>query len=133
MIYDTRLECGIIPLSSIIYHLSFIYFAYMFSSSQDLLYIILSLSILWFTVFLCWLLYQAARVLKNANEIIEDLTQKLELIGNAIDFIGKKIEGISSSAGVVSKMMTGLVERFIIGKLSSSLEERAEKKEKKKK
>lgn len=105
----------------------------MFSTSQDLLYIILSLSILWFTVFLCWLLYQAARVLKNANEIIEDLTQKLELIGNAIDFIGKKIEGISSSAGVVSKMMTGLVERFIIGKLSSSLEDRAEKKGKKNK
>lgn len=103
----------------------------MFSTSQDLLYIVLSLSILWFTVFLCWLLYQAARVLRNANEIIEDLTQKLELIGNAIDFIGKKIEGISSSAGVVSKMMTGLVERFIIGKLSSSLEDRAEKKKKK--
>lgn len=120
-------KCGIIHLSLITYS------AYMLSSSQDLLYIILSLSILWFTVFLCWLLYQAARVLKNANEIIEDLTQKLELIGNAIDFIGKKIEGISSSAGVVSKMMTGLVERFIIGKLSSSLEERAEKKEKKKK
>ena|SRR3989344_445891 len=104
----------------------------MLSSSQDLLYIVLSLSILWFTVFLCWLLYQAARVLKNANEIIEDLTQKLELIGNAIDFIGRKIEGISSSAGVMSKMMTGLVERFILGKLSSSLEERAEKKKGKK-
>ena len=104
----------------------------MLSSSQDLLYIVLSLSILWFTVFLCWLLYQAARVLKNANEIIEDLTQKLELIGNAIDFIGRKIEGISSSAGVMSKMMTGLVERFILGKLSSSLEERAENKKGKK-
>ena len=43
----------------------------MFNTPQDLLYIVLSFCVLWFTVFLCWLLYQAARVLKNANEIIE--------------------------------------------------------------
>ena len=48
-------------------------------SSQDLLYIVLALCVLWFTVFLCWLLYQAARVLRNANKIIESVTEKLEL------------------------------------------------------
>ena len=41
----------------------------MLETSKDLLYVVLSLCILWFTVFLCWLLYQAGRVLKNANKI----------------------------------------------------------------
>lgn len=102
------------------------------SSSQDLLYIVLSLSVLWFTIFLCWLLYQAARVLKNANEIVENITQKLELITDAVSMMREKVEGISSHMGVVGKMASGLVEKLIVGKLSSRLSEKMDTKEKKK-
>lgn len=59
--------------------------------------------------------------------------KKLELISNAIEFIGKKVEGLSSTAGVVSKMVSGLVEKLVFGKLSESLEERSEKKKAEKK
>ena len=104
----------------------------MFSSSQDLLYIVLSLSILWFTIFLCWLLYQAARVLKNANDIIENLSHKLELISEAVEFIRKKIDNVSSHMGIVSTTLSGIVERFILKKVSSSLEDRVAKKSTKK-
>ena len=96
-------------------------------SSQDILYLVLSLSILWFTVFLCWLLYQAARVLKNANEIIESITQKLELIVDAVEFIRGKIEKMTSHMGIVSKVASGFVDKFVLGKLSSKMEEKINK------
>ncbi len=105
----------------------------MFTTSQDLLYIVLSLCILWFTVFLCWLLYQAGRVLRNANRIVENVIQKLELISDAVSFIREKVDGISSHMGVMGGMVASLVEKFLIGKLTKSFEEKNEAKKTKKK
>jgi len=105
----------------------------MFESSQDLLYIVLSLCILWFTVFLCWLIYQAARVLRNANRIVENLTQKLELISDAVEFMRKKVESMSGHMGIVSKVASGIVDKFFLGKLSQRLEEKVVAMETKKK
>lgn len=102
-------------------------------TSQDLLYLVLSLCILWFTVFFCWLLYQAARVLKNANDIIENLTQKLELIADAVEYMREKIDKVSGHMGIVSKVATGFVDKFVLGKLSSTLEEKISKMPSKKK
>jgi uncharacterized protein YoxC len=96
----------------------------MLDTSQDLLYIVLSLSVLWFTIFLCWLLYQAARVLKNANNIIENLTEKLELIVDAVDFIKEKIENLSSTMGIMNGVVGGLAEKFIFGKVAKSVEDK---------
>ena len=105
----------------------------MFENSQDLLFIVLSLAILWFTVFLCWLLYQAARVLKNANDIIENVSQKLELLVGAIDFIKEKVEKLSSSMGIMNAMVGGLLEKFVVNKLTQKLEDKISGKKKKKK
>ena len=83
------------------------------STSQDLLYIVLALCILWFTVFLCWLLYQAARTLKNANEIVENLNHKLELITEAVRFIRDKMDTMSTHVGVVGKICGGEADQEI--------------------
>ena len=104
---------------------------HIFENSQDLLYIILLFCVLWLTVFLCWLLYQASRVLRNANFIIENLTHKLELITEAVEFIKHKVDNVSSHMGVVSSTVAGLVEKFVVNKLSQKLEERVEKKKRK--
>ncbi|MBP7992638.1 MAG: hypothetical protein KAZ30_03195 [Candidatus Magasanikbacteria bacterium] len=103
------------------------------TSSQDILYIVLSLCILWFTVFLCWLLYQAGRVLRNANKVVEGLMQQLELISSAVDFIRKKVDGLSSSMGVVSSLATGLVEKYIVGKFAQKTKDTDERERVKKK
>lgn len=93
------------------------------TSSQDILYIVLSICIVWFTVFLCWLLFQAARVLRNANKVVEGLMHQLELISSAVDFIRKKVDGLSSSMGVVSSLATSLVEKYVIGKLAKKIDD----------
>ena len=95
----------------------------MFQTSQDIFYIVLSLSVLWFTVFLCWLLYQAARILRNANKIIENVTNKLEIITEAVEFIREKVDGVSSKMGFMSTMIAGLIEKLIVHKMQASMED----------
>lgn len=102
------------------------------STSQDLLYVILAICIVWFTFFLCWLLYQAARMLRNANRIIETVTHKLELINEAVQFMREKIDHVSKNMGVVSSMMAGLAEKFVVGKLVNKLEEKIKNNERQK-
>ena len=103
----------------------------MFETSKDLLFVVLSLSIFWFTIFLCWLLYQAARTLRNINRISEMLIEKLELISEAVTFMRDKVDHLSSKMGVVSSMLSGLVEKFIVGKLADKLDDRMTTKKKK--
>lgn len=100
----------------------------MFSNSQDLLYIVLALCVLWFTIFLCWLLYQAGRVLRNANHIVESLFQKLEVMSDAVHFIRERVDKMSSSMGAVTSLVGRIVEHFVSGALSRKLEERERKK-----
>lgn len=96
----------------------------MLSSTQDILYIVLAFSIIWFTVFLCYLLYQAARVLRNANRIVENLTNKLELIADAVQFIKNKVDSATDHMGTLTRMVSGTVGKAVMNKLSSKLEER---------
>jgi uncharacterized protein YoxC len=101
-------------------------------SSLDVLYIVLSLAVLWFTVFLCWLLYQAARVLKNANDIIENVNRKLEIVVDAVEFMREKVDKMSSHMNIVSRLASTLVEKVVLGPLSSKMDEALSKKAAKK-
>ena len=108
-----------------------------FESSLDILYVVLALCVIWFTVFLCWLLYQAARVLKNANDIIENVQTKLEIISDAVEFMRSKVDTVSGHMGIISRLVSTVVEKIIVGKMSKSFdidldEDDAPKKKKKK-
>lgn len=103
------------------------------TSSQDFLYIVLAICIVWFTVFLCWLLYQAARVLRNANKVIEGLMRQLEAISGAVEFIRHKMDGLTSSMGVVSSLASSLVEKYVAGKLAKKFDDTDDRPPKKKK
>ena len=103
----------------------------MLESSQDLFYIVLSLAVLWFTVFLCWLLYQAARVLRNANNIIETLTEKLELITAAVHTIKEKMEKMSGVVGLMNTGVGGFANKLFNDKsFSEIVEEKVGKRKK---
>ncbi len=101
-----------------------------FSSSQDLLFLVLAICAVWLTAFLCWLLYQAVRFLKNANSIIENITDKLEIISQGVQFMREKVDGVSRQMSSVSGMLGGIVEKFVLSKITSKFEEKMrEKKE----
>lgn len=95
------------------------------TDTRDILFIVMSLAIAWFTVFLCWLLYQAGRVLRNANRVMEHGITQLELMRHALDFIRDKVDRISGAAGAVSRSVAGVLEKVIASSFSASLEGRA--------
>ena len=74
------------------------------------------------------MLYQAGRTLRNINRIAEILTEKLELISEAVTFMRDRVDHLSSKMGIVSSMLSGLVEKFIVNKFSENLENRMTKK-----
>ncbi len=98
------------------------------SSSKDLLFFVLSICSIWLTAFLCWLLYQAIRFLKNANEIVETVTHKLEMISDSVQFMRDKFDGVSKQMGSISGMLGGIIEKFVMSKLSSKLEDKINEK-----
>lgn len=106
---------------------SFIMF-HMFNSSQDILFIALSIGVIWITVMLCWLLYQAARFLKNANDIIENVSKKIELMSTAIDFIKTKIDGMAKNMGVVSGLISKIVEKMVAHSFEKKLKDEGKEK-----
>ncbi|MFA5211149.1 MAG: hypothetical protein WC414_01425 [Patescibacteria group bacterium] len=105
----------------------------MFSTSADILYLVLSVSIFGVAIFLSWFLYRAIVLLRNFNSIVESLAYKLELIVDAIEFVRKRVEHLTDSVNSVSGMISSLVEKFIINKITDSFSDISlDKKDKKK-
>src|SRR3989338_627594 len=81
-------------------------------SLQQLLYLVLSICVVWATVFLCWLLYQAAKVLKNTNKIMDSVIEKLEYISDAVSFMQNKMDHVSKHMSSMTGLLGGIVEKF---------------------
>lgn len=73
-------------------------------SMKDLLYFVSSLAIGWIAVFLCWALYELAKLLHQANTLVTDTRQKISRIEHAMTKIKERIE---SSAGYLSMIAEG--------------------------
>ncbi len=65
------------------------------SSTYDLFFLIGSICALWITAFLCWALYEVARLIRQANDVIDDTRNKMERFERAVTMIGEKI-GVSA-------------------------------------
>lgn len=63
----------------------------MFETSQDILYITVSVCTLVFTGFLCWVLFYLAQLLKQSNQITEELHAKMTEWAEAIDEIKERV------------------------------------------
>lgn len=98
----------------------------MFSSSKDILYLVLAFCILWVSGFLCWLLYYAVRILKDTSKIVEEFRVRLQNLSELVKTISDKIESVyemvSSFSGV-----TGFFKKMMHKKTDEWVEEGAEK------
>ncbi len=110
----------------------------MFSTTQDILYVVLSFASLWVGIFLCWALYYAGKILKNANEVIEEVREYGGRLDEAIRIIRDRMETLSGTMGVVATTITRVVGRAIEKKFAgdddefeeSTKEKRTQKKKK---
>lgn len=91
----------------------------MLSTTQDILYIVISFCVLWLTVFLCWMFYYATQVLKNANQVVEEFRMRLQSLTDAINYVRGKVEHMSGLMSLATGGVTGLVKHVVTKKAKS--------------
>ena len=96
-------------------------------SSKDILYVVISFCIIWTTVFLCWVFYYLAKILKNTNQIVEEFRVRLQALTESIDYVRKKVEQMSTLLTLVSEGATEMVKRMINKKTEQWVESGSEK------
>ena len=70
---------------------------------QDVLYIVASLCLIWITVFLCWALFEAGRLLHQANKMVTDTREKITRVERVLTTVGDKIGSASSYLGLIAE------------------------------
>ena len=95
----------------------------MFTDSKDILYLVISFCVLWITFFLCWMFYYLMRLLRNANEIIEEFRVRLQTLLEAVNYIRGKVEHLSGLVTMLSEGASGLAKKFVMKKTSDWLDD----------
>ena len=60
--------------------------------AQEIFYILLVFCSLWFTLFLCWLLYQATMLIKRLHGLIDELRSKVHSVEEQIHILKEKLD-----------------------------------------
>ncbi|MDO8668568.1 MAG: hypothetical protein Q7K35_05820 [bacterium] len=101
------------------------------NDNQDLLYMVISISILGLTFFVCWAIYYLARILQQAFQVTKEMRDRL----HKVDGIINSVEGMINS--LKEKIEHSASYLMLIGegvkKLIEIMKDRGEKKKKTKK
>jgi len=93
------------------------------NDSKDLLYVVISISVLLFTIFSCWALYYCARILQQMFRAVKEMHDRLGKLDELIKTLKEKIEHSASYLFLIGEGIKKMVE---------ILRTRGEKKKKKK-
>ena len=85
----------------------------MLETSKDILYLVIAFCVLWITVFLCWMFYYVAKILKNANAIAEEFRSRLQILTEAIHYVRGKVENIHSLLNLAGGGVAGMVKNAV--------------------
>lgn len=72
-------------------------------STLDLLYLVISVAVLWVAAMLTWLLFEAALAMRNANSMIKNIQKKVVWLEDTIAGIGERLESSASYFGAAAK------------------------------
>lgn len=102
----------------------------MIETSKDLLFLALTICVVFFSFFLCWALYYIVMMLKRAHLAVKEVTdlvtsakEKLERLGKLLEAVEEKIKHSASYLPLLFKGVTELIEY-----LKKKKEERTAKK-----
>jgi len=87
----------------------------MLETSKDLLYVVISFCILWITVFMCWMIYYVAMLLKQAYDVTKSFKSKLEKVEGLIDVAKDRLEKSSTHMALLAEGV-GQVVKYVINK-----------------
>ncbi|MAG11537.1 MAG: hypothetical protein CMI52_01885 [Parcubacteria group bacterium] len=103
----------------------------MIESSKDILYVVLAFAALWVAIFLCWTLYYVGRLIKNANEVMEEVREYGGRLDEAVRSIRDRMESVAGGMSVVATGITKVVGKAIEKRFVDE-DEKPKKKTKKK-
>lgn len=79
-------------------------------TSQDVLYISVSICTLVFTGFLCWVLFYLAHLLKQSNQITEELHAKIQDWTEAVDEIKERVMNTAATLSTLGDQVGRVVD-----------------------
>ena len=95
----------------------------MLETSKDLLYIVIAFCVLWFTIFICWMIYYMAMILKRIHLVMETFTKTLEAVRRFFENAKSKINNLGSTIAAaveVGQKVADFVKDKQAGKSSGS-------------
>lgn len=81
----------------------------MISDTKDILYLVLAFCVLWFTIFVCWLLYYFIAIMREMRGTVRDLRQRISSIGTALEEIKEKFSHSLQIFSVVAESVKYVV------------------------
>jgi hypothetical protein len=72
------------------------------SNTQDLFFLVLSIVTVWVAVFLCWALYEIAKLLHQGNQVVTETREKVSKVESAILSIKDRLESSMSYLGMIA-------------------------------
>jgi len=81
-------------------------------STQDLFFLVLAIATGWVAVFVCWGLYEIARMLHQANAIVTETRDKLNRVEKAVLAIKERLESSVSYLGMLAEGGKSLLSLF---------------------
>ncbi len=97
-------------------------------STQDIFFLVLAIATGWVAVFVCWALYEIAKMLHQANAVVTETRDKLNRVEKTILAIKERLE---SSVGYLGMLAEG--GKSLLTLFNKREERRAKKSSRKKK
>mgnify|MGYP001591748508 CR=1 FL=1 len=73
----------------------------MINETKDIFYLVLAFCVLWFTIFVCWLLYYFIAIMRETRGMAKDAREKMNRVLGAFDTIKEKFErSLNMFAGI---------------------------------
>src|SRR3989338_4412996 len=73
----------------------------MITDTRDILYLVLAFCVLWFTIFVCWLLYYFIAIMREARGMTKDMREKVNHVMGIFDSLKEKFErSLNMFAGI---------------------------------
>jgi len=85
----------------------------MLETSKDLLNLVIAFCLLWFTIFLCWMIYYVALIFKRIHEVMEKVTTTLAAVSDFFTHAKDKLTNFGSTIATaveVGKRVADFVE-----------------------
>ncbi len=77
----------------------------MIESTKDILFLVLAFCILWFTTFVCWLLYYFIVVMRDVKNLVHGVKKSVERIEELAATLKEKVEAGASYFAVFAEIM----------------------------